>query len=105
MEATECQTIATLLELADRMQASAVAGDWDAVTRFRDECQRCVERMIAGYAGSSDVAAMGDVIRRVSSVNDNVINLCRAARDAQGRELEALRQGRRAVSRYSSNAD
>lgn len=103
MTATVRQELAALLELADRMRDGATAGDWDVVAQLRDDFQRCAERLFAGPLRREDAAVLGDVIRRVSTVNGEVVALCRDARDVQGRELEVLRQGRRAVSRYAAN--
>lgn len=104
MTATARQEFAALAKLADRMRDSAMAGDWDAVARLRNDLQRGAERLFACPVGRDHAVEFGDVISRISAINETVMALCRDARDVQGRELETLRQGRRAVSRYSANS-
>ncbi|HUT41815.1 MAG TPA: flagellar protein FliT [Gammaproteobacteria bacterium] len=103
MNATVRQQLAGLLELANRMQARAAASDWDEVARLRDRFQQCVEALFAGQVRRDEASALSEVIGRISAINDGVIALCRDARDAQGRDLENLKQGRRAISSYAAN--
>lgn len=103
MNATVRQQLAGLLELAECMQARAEASDWEEVARLRDRFQQCVEALFAGQASHEEALALSDVVGRVSAINNDIISLCRDARDAQGRDLENLKQGRRAISSYSSN--
>ena len=104
MNATVRQQLAGLLELADQMQARAAANDWEEVARLRERFQQCSEVLFAGQVSPGEVPALGDVIRRLSAINNDVISLCRDARNARGRDLESLKQGRRAISSYSANS-
>jgi hypothetical protein len=98
------QQLAGLLELADRMQDRAAAGDWDEVVYLRDRFQHSAEALFAGKISPNEAPALGEVIRRVSEINNAVIALCRNARAARGRDIENLNQGRHAISSYSANA-
>jgi len=103
MDATLRQQLAGLLEIADQMQARAVENDWDDVARLRNQFQRCAEALFSGQVNHGEAPALGEVIRRVSEINNEIIALCRNARDAHGHDLDSLRQGRRAVGTYSAN--
>jgi len=105
MGATLRQQFAGLLELADHMQARAADNDWEAVAQLRDRFQQCAETLFTGQFDRDEARSMGDVIRRVSEINDEVITLCRNARDAYGHDIENLKQGRRAIDSYSANSD
>jgi hypothetical protein len=98
------QQLAGLLELADRMQDRAAAGDWDEVAHLRERFQQCAEALFAGKINRDEAPALGEVIRRVSEINNAVIALCRNARDARGRDIGNLNQGRQAISSYGANA-
>jgi len=105
MHATVRQQLAVLLELADRMQAQAASSDWDGVGRLREQFQRCAEALFAGQVSHDEALALGDVIRRVSEINNEIIALCREARDAHRNDLDKLNQCRHAISSYSSHTD
>lgn len=98
------QQLAGLLDLAEHMQAGAAAGRWDEVSELRDRFQQGAESLFSGNFCDDELAELRDIIRRVSAINCDVIALCRDARDEQGREMEKLRQGQRAVSSYSAHA-
>jgi hypothetical protein len=104
MTDTVRQRLAGLLELADRMQAHAAANDWDEVARLREGFQQCAEALFAQQISRDQAPALADIVRRVSAINNEVIALCRDARNTQGRELDDLRQGRRAINSYSANS-
>lgn len=104
MNVTVRQQLAGLLELADRLQAAAAANDWDVVVQLRGRFQQCAEALFAGQVSREEAPALCEVIRRVSEINNEVIVLCRKARDAHGHDLENLKQGRRAVNSYSANS-
>jgi prephenate dehydratase len=104
MHTTVRQQLAGLLELADRMQARAADNDWDSVTELRHQFQQCAEALFAGQVSRDEVPALSEVIRRVSEINNEVIALCRNERAARKRDLDTLRQGRRAIDSYSANS-
>ncbi len=103
MNASVRQELANLLALADRMQAQAAARDWDSVARLREQFQQRVEALFAGPISRQEVPALSEVIRRVSDINNEIIVLCKAERDAHRSDLDNLKQGRHAISSYSAN--
>jgi len=104
MQATVRQQLAGLLEIADRMQARAADNDWDTVVELRNQFQQCAEALFSGQISRDIAPVLGDVIRRVSEVNNDVIALCRKARDARGHDLDNLKHRRRAINSYSVNS-
>lgn len=98
------QQLAGILSLADRMHASAVAGEWEEVVRLRGQFHQCCETLFADNLLPEELAGLESGLRRALALNAEVINLCSAARDALGTDLENYRQGQRAISRYSAHA-
>jgi Flagellar protein FliT len=104
MNITVRQQLAGLLEIAECMQARAVDNDWDAVAQFRIQVQQRVEALCSGHVSRDLAPVLGDVIRRVSVLNNEVIALCRNERDARGHDLDKLKHRRRAINSYSVNS-
>ncbi len=98
------QQLAGLLEIAERMQARAVDNDWDAVAQFRSQFQQRAEALFSGHFSRDAAPVLGDVIRRVSVINNAVIALCRNERDARGHDLDNLKHRHRAINSYSVNS-
>jgi len=93
-----------LLASGRQMLAVAGEGDWGKATELQADCQRRAQALFEQTISVADAAEVADVIEQLKAMHDEVMRLCKAAREDSIQAIDGLNQGRQAVNEYSSNS-
>ena len=95
----------TLLAIGRQMLAVARDGDWDRAGELQAKCLGLAEDLFDKPVAAADATAVVTAVSEVMELHREVTVLCRDSRDAAMQGLDSLKQGRQAVTEYSSNVD
>ena len=87
-----------------QMLAAARAGDWDRTGELQADCHRIAAELFAQPVSATDARAVADGIGELKSLHDEVMQLCRSARENYMDEIDGLNQGRQGVDAYTANS-
>jgi hypothetical protein len=93
-----------LLATGRQMLAVARDGDWDSAGELQARCHSLAQALFASPVPAADVAAVAKCIGELQALQQQVMDLCTGARDGFTRDIDALKQGRHAVTEYSANS-
>lgn len=92
-----------LVKVSRRLQDSAEAGDWEAVSHLQEKSRQLAGELFAVVITAADVQAVTTAVNEVLKINKYVVDMGTETREACLRELDQFQQGRRAVKEYSAN--
>lgn len=91
------------LSCTHQMHALAVEQNWDALTKLETERAVLLESLFNHPLLPSMLARIADSIRRIIEIDQQTIAMSKDAHQALRREMDLLKQGKRAVDAYLGN--
>ena len=98
-------TLATILDLTDRVQAAIDAGDWQHACELDVERRVQLERLIAEQGVGEQGSELRTALERLLERNQRLVGEVHHHRRRVFRDAETVKTGRSAVNAYAAAAE
>jgi len=89
--------------MTEEMLERARQGEWDALGALERERRQSLERFFATKVSVQEAPFVADGIRALMALDQEIMALCRLARDDVAQQAGIVSQGRRAEAAYNAN--
>ena len=91
------------LSMTEDMLQRAQEGDWGALGALEIERRGIIESFFATQVPEQDAPYVADGIRALMALDQQIMALCKVARDDVAHKAGVVSQGRRAEAAYNAN--
>ena len=98
-------TLATILELTDRVQTALDAGDWQRASELDAERRAQLERLVAEHGTGEPKSELRNALEQLLERNQRMIGEVHHHRRRVFRDAETVKTGRSAVNAYAAAAE
>ncbi|MDY6941646.1 MAG: flagellar protein FliT [Pseudomonadota bacterium] len=93
----------TVLEVTQRMLASAEEAQWDTVFRLQAEQHLQLQKAFLQPVTGAESMGVADTLARIQELTDQVISLVGDAHHELAEDLSRTSRGRKAAAKYRAN--
>ena len=89
---------------SERMLKDAQEGNWDSVMEIEIQRSELLAKLFS-TSGNNNIDDMDDKIRKIININKQLEDITVDAKEAAGKQISSINNGRRAVNVYAQNSN